>query len=165
MVDAKLALKVAIAAIIVVIIMKLLSCKKEQSMGPLLESYADYPADFDPHQMKETMATLPATTRPTPPPGLQVVSPTPQPLAQSVDLLPKPSNKSKSMEFGQFAPKNLGTANFVDATKFVGIDTQGSSLRNANYQLRRDPPIIRRDIGPWSGSTIESDLYRKPIDC
>ena len=41
---------------------------------------------------------------------------------------------------------------------------QGSSLRNANYDLRASPAIPRRDIGPWAQSTIDSDLYRKPLE-
>lgn len=87
------------------------------------------------------------------------------PMTTSVDLLPKPSSGSNS-EFGEFAPsKALEAQNFVDASKVIGVDTVGSSLRNASYDLRRAPVIPRTNTGPWQQSTMDSDLYRKSLDC
>jgi len=86
-----------------------------------------------------------------------------QTCALPIYLLPKPT--ATASVYGEFAPKNLGTQNFLDATKFVGVDTTGSSLRNANYSLRADPPVPRKDVGIWNSSTIDADLYRKPLDC
>jgi hypothetical protein len=81
----------------------------------------------------------------------------------ATDLLPKPS--LSQTDFAEYAPQALGAQNFVDATSFVGVNTQGSSLKNANYQLRADIPIPRVDVGPWANSTIESgDLSRKPLE-
>ena len=81
----------------------------------------------------------------------------------ATDLLPKPA--LAQADWAEFAPKALGAQNFVDATTFVGVNTQGSALKNANYQLRADIPIPRVDTGPWSNSTIESgDLSRKPLE-
>jgi hypothetical protein len=54
--------------------------------------------------------------------------------------------------------------NFLKAGHHVGINTVSSSLRNANYQLRADPPIAKKNVGPWQTSTIEQDLERKPLD-
>lgn len=71
----------------------------------------------------------------------------------ATDLLPKPA--LSQTDFAEFAPQALGAQNFVDATSFVGVNTQGSSLKNANYQLRADIPIPRVDVGPWANSTIE----------
>ena len=84
-------------------------------------------------------------------------------MSVATDLLPKPSANVRS-NFGEFAPKSLLGQNFLDAKKYVGVDTKGSSLRNANYDLRSSPAIPRKDIGPWSQSTIDSDLYRKPLE-
>ena len=81
----------------------------------------------------------------------------------ATDLLPKPA--LAQADWAEFAPKALGAQNFVDATTFVGVNTQGSALKNANYGLRADIPIPRIDTGPWSNSTIESgDLSRKPFE-
>ena len=81
----------------------------------------------------------------------------------ATDLLPKSSSQQRS-KFGEFAPKSLLGQNFLDAKKYIGVDTKGSSLRNANYDLRSSPAIPRQDVGPWSNSTIDGDLYRKPLE-
>ena len=73
------------------------------------------------------------------------------------DLLPKGASED--------APSGeLNGMNFLKAGHHVGINTVSSSLRNANYQLRADPSIPKASVGPWNGSTIESDLERKPLD-
>lgn len=84
------------------------------------------------------------------------------PMSVSAALLPKPD--SRFQNFGEFAPKALKGQNFLEATKFIGVNTIGSSLRNANYDLRSAPPIPRRQVGPWSQSTIDPDPYRKPLE-
>ena len=81
----------------------------------------------------------------------------------AADLLPKP-NTPQVMDFGEFAPKALQGQNFLEPSKQMGIDTQGSSMRNANYQLRADPPNPRVNVGPWLNSTIEADLLRRPLE-
>ena len=77
----------------------------------------------------------------------------------SADLLPPPANKP---EFK--ITNSLLSQNFLECSRFVGIDTQGSSLRNANHDLRSAPVIPRRDVGPWAQSTVEADLLRKPLE-
>jgi|TARA_B110000285_G_C15134105_1_gene625676 hypothetical protein len=52
----------------------------------------------------------------------------------------------------------------MDAGFHSGINTVGSSLRNANLQLRSEFAIPKTNVGPWSQSTIESDEYRRPLD-
>jgi hypothetical protein len=83
-------------------------------------------------------------------------------LSASAELLPK---QQRAMgNFSEFAPKGLKGQNFLDASKFIGVNTQGSSLRNANYDLRSAPSIARKDVGPWSQSTIDPDPFRKPLE-
>lgn len=71
---------------------------------------------------------------------------------------------------GCFAASNppveghLTDQNFLTSGHHAGINTQGSSLRNANLQLRSDPLIPRTDVGPWQQSTIESDTNRRPFE-
>lgn len=59
---------------------------------------------------------------------------------------------------------HLTDQNFLTSGHHAGINTQGSSLRNPNLQLRSDPLIPRRDVGPWSQSTIEADTNRRQFD-
>jgi hypothetical protein len=130
--------------------------------NPAVEPFADY----DPQSMRENMETLPPASAAA---GGRVSTMSPSqttaPLAQSVDLLPKPTLKTPG-EFGEFAPTNLGSQNFIDSTKLIGLDTVGSSLRNASYDLRKSPAIVRKDVGPWANSTItDPDLYRRNLDC
>lgn len=58
----------------------------------------------------------------------------------------------------------LGDRNFLDCGYHYGINTVGQSLRNANLQIRSDPPIPQVDIGPWSQSTIEHDFNRRQLE-
>lgn len=45
------------------------------------------------------------------------------------------------------------------------INTVSSSLRNANLQLRSDPPNPRGNTNcPWNNSTIEGDTFRRPLE-
>lgn len=83
-------------------------------------------------------------------------------LATSADLLPK-AKAGQAADFAQFAPKNIGAQNFLTPAQFVGLDTQGSSLRNANRDLRPTPVIPKRDVGPWLASTIDPDMYRNNL--
>ncbi len=77
------------------------------------------------------------------------------------DLLPKDAANSK---WAQVAPAGQGDVkdqNFLTAGYLVGTNTVGQSLRNANMQLRSDPPIERMNVGPWNQTTIEYDNSRK----
>lgn len=82
-------------------------------------------------------------------------------LTPSSQLLPKIT--PEAADFAQFAPKNLQAQNFLTATQWVGVNTQGSSLKNANYDLRANPLIPKADVGPWAQSTIEPNLYAKEL--
>jgi len=58
----------------------------------------------------------------------------------------------------------LGDQNFLSAGFHTGINTVGSSLRNANRQLRSDPIVPQIKVGPWMQSTIQPDLSRRPLE-
>ena len=78
------------------------------------------------------------------------------------DLLPPPGANA----FGQPAPPPSGQdgANFLSAGYHMGIDTVGQSLRNANLQLRSEPPNPQQQVGPWNNATIQPDLMRVPLE-
>ena len=78
-------------------------------------------------------------------------------MSPSSQLLPQPSVDAQ--DFAQYAPQNLEAQNFLTATQWIGVNTQGSSLRNANYDIRANPIIAKEDVGPWMQSTIDPDVY------
>ena len=54
--------------------------------------------------------------------------------------------------------------NCVVASHHFGVDTIGQSLRNANYQIRSDPPIKRDKFNPpWLMSTMDPE-QRRPLE-
>lgn len=79
------------------------------------------------------------------------------------DLLP--SNEcnvwSKSNPYGS---DSLGDKNFLQAGWATGIGAVGSVMRNANLQLRSEPPNPQVSVSPWQQSTIQPDLERKPLE-
>ena len=91
----------------------------------------------------------------------EVMKPAMPLLTPSSQLLPKVT--PEAADFAQFAPKNLQAQNFLTATQWVGVNTQGSSLKNANYDLRANPLIPKADVGPWGQSTIEPNLYQREL--
>ena len=81
------------------------------------------------------------------------------PVTDPKDLLPPAGSNA----FGQPAPPPQDT-NFLEAGFHMGIDTVGQSLRNANLQLRSEPPNPQGNVGPWQNSTIQPDLMRVPLE-
>lgn len=81
----------------------------------------------------------------------------------SGNLLPKKNDVLDDSAF-EFAPKDLQNINFLDATTRIGVDTVSSSLRNANYSIRSEPPNPRDVVSPWMNTTIDPDLERKSLE-
>jgi len=79
------------------------------------------------------------------------------------DLLPNDPNNAFAMGMptGQ---GELANINLLKAGQLAGINTVGGTLRNANLQLRSEPPNPRAQVSPWSNSTIEPDLMRIPLE-
>ena len=79
------------------------------------------------------------------------------------ELLPKDENT----EWARLNPSgnnNLQNVNLLKAGYHAGIDTVGSSLRNANLQVRSEPPNPTSKVSPWMNTTIEPDLMRVPLE-
>jgi hypothetical protein len=77
------------------------------------------------------------------------------------ELLPKEGAFSDSNPTPQ---GTLSNRNLFEAGHHAGLNTQLSSLRNANRQLRSDPLIPRVAVGPWSQSTYEADTNRREFE-
>ena len=70
-------------------------------------------------------------------------------------------------KYAQANPNGQGALqdkNFLTAGFHVGVNTVGQSLRNANRQLRSEPPNPQVKVSPWMQTTIEPDLNRKPLE-
>ena len=82
------------------------------------------------------------------------------------DLLPK--NKSEQIKnFNNENPDGEGIlkgVNYLDAGFHVGTNTVGQSLRNANRQLRSEPPNPQVSVSPWMNTSIAPDLLRRPLE-
>jgi len=74
----------------------------------------------------------------------------------SADLLPMDAN-SKWAELNPQCSGDLQDQNYLTAGYHIGVNTVGQSLRNANRQLRYEPPNPQIPVSPWQISTIEPD--------
>jgi hypothetical protein len=81
----------------------------------------------------------------------------------SAELLPG-DVKTTWSEVTPVNPGGLESKNFLDAGFHIGINTVGQSMRNANRQIRSDPPIPKVEVSIWNRSTIESDDNRRPLE-
>ncbi len=90
----------------------------------------------------------------------------PQQALKPEDLLPsQESDAIKEFNLAQPIGEGiLADVNLLDAGAHIGINTVGQSLRNANHQLRADPPNPQVQVSPWMNTTIAPDLPRRPLD-
>jgi hypothetical protein len=89
----------------------------------------------------------------------------PQQTLRPEDLLPEDESKA-IQEFNAAKPiaEGIMAGNLLDAGQHVGVNTVGQSLRNANRQLRSEPPNPQVNVSPWQNSTIGPDLIRRPLE-
>tara|TARA_B100000674_G_C37897560_1_gene942097 strand:- start:571 stop:1314 length:744 start_codon:yes stop_codon:yes gene_type:complete len=79
------------------------------------------------------------------------------------ELLPQDAN-SKWAQVNPSGQGDLQDQNFLNAGHHVGINTVGQTLRNANMQLRSEPPNPQVKVSPWGQSTIEPDTNRRAME-
>jgi len=79
------------------------------------------------------------------------------------ELLPKDTN-SQWAQLNPSGKGDLSNINLLKAGYHIGIDTVGQTLRNANLQIRSEPPNPQLYVGPWNQSTIEPDFMRPPMN-
>ncbi len=75
-----------------------------------------------------------------------------------------PREVASQEDFGQFAPEDiLKGQNFLDPRNQIGYpETIGGALRNANQQIRAEPPNPKNPY-TWNNSTIVPDLMQRKI--
>lgn len=75
-----------------------------------------------------------------------------------------PREMASQEDFGQFAPDDiLKGQNFLDPRNQIGFpETIGGTLRNANQQIRAEPPNPKRPY-TFNNSTIVPDLMQRKL--
>src|SRR6056300_1484313 len=75
-----------------------------------------------------------------------------------------PREVASQEDFGEFAPEDiLAGQNFLKPRAQIGFpETVSGALRNANQQIRADPPNPKEPF-VWNNSTIASDTMRRPL--
>lgn len=82
------------------------------------------------------------------------------------DLLPT-DQANAIKEFNIAKPIGEGILQDINSLKagyHIGIDTVGQTLRNANLQVRSEPPNPQVAVSPFLNTTIAPDLMRKPLE-
>ena len=84
-------------------------------------------------------------------------------MTDPAELLPRDVN-SQWAQLNPAGGADFKNVNLLKSGYHIGIDTVGSSLRNANLQERSEPPNPTTPVSPWLNSTIEPDLMRTPLE-
>ena len=86
----------------------------------------------------------------------------PQDVLSAEDLLPKEDAEAikQFTEDESIGDGVLKAINFLGAGYHIGVNSVGQSLRNANLQLRSEPPNPQSQVSPWLNTTISPDLQR-----
>ena len=79
------------------------------------------------------------------------------------ELLPKDMNSVWAQQ-NPMGTGSLKGKNFLSAGALIGVNTVGQSLRNANLQLRSEPPNPQVPVSVFYNSTIEPDVNRRDFE-
>jgi hypothetical protein len=79
------------------------------------------------------------------------------------ELLPKDPNSVWAQQ-NPMGTGSLKGKNFLSAGALIGVNTVGQSLRNANYQLRSEPPNPQVPVSVFNQTTIEPDVNRRNLE-
>lgn len=75
-----------------------------------------------------------------------------------------PREVASAEDFGEFAPEDiLAGQNFLEPRQQIGFpETVGGALRNANQQIRAEPPNAKEPF-VWNNSTIVPDSMMRSL--
>ena len=79
------------------------------------------------------------------------------------ELLPADQNTIYAQQ-NPMGPGSLKGKNFLSAGALIGVNTVGQSLRNANLQLRSEPPNPQVPISIFNQSTTQPDVSHRPLE-
>lgn len=80
------------------------------------------------------------------------------------ELLPKDDNSQWAALNPSIQKNGQAMPDLLQAGYHISIGQVTQTLRNANLQLRSDPVIPKREVGPWNQSTLEPDILRQPLE-
>ena len=154
-------LGVAIAIVLVVLLMNYGSIsnaiKSPMTNGASAPSTSSGPKASVPENEYQTVQGISTSTHGLPPSCMKQSTMDPK------ELLPKDANS----EWATLNPSGSGELSDVNLLKsgyHIGINTVGQSLRNANLQIRSEPPNPQMNVGPWHQTTMEPDVMRVPLE-
>jgi hypothetical protein len=87
-----------------------------------------------------------------------------QTVLSPTDLLPQGGLGASWAATNPVGMGDMKGQSFLAPSYHYGINTIGQSLRNANLDVRSDPPNPRNAISPFMNSTIEPDQYRRELE-
>ena len=79
------------------------------------------------------------------------------------ELLPKDPNSVWAQQ-NPMGQGSLKGKNFLSAGALIGVNTVGQSLRNANLQLRSEPPNPQVPVSVFYNSTIQPDTSHRDLE-
>ena len=74
------------------------------------------------------------------------------------------SNYSKSEDSNSSVINNLEVKDFFPSIHNISFNSVNKPVRNANLQLRSEPPNPQVIVSPWMQTTINPDMNRKPFE-
>lgn len=132
-----------------------------EPQGPLSNDPSLNPSPANPHSLGGNAAPS-LTTDSRSPNGQQTYS---QTVLSPEELLPKGGLGASWAATNPVGLADLkGQSSLLSPGYHYGINTVGQTLRNANLDLRSDPPNPRKSVGPFLNSTIEPDLMRRQLE-
>ena len=80
------------------------------------------------------------------------------------DLLPQEKETSDWAKANPAGKGSLELKSMIEAGALIGVNTQGSSMKNANYNLRSEPPNPIIPVSIFNNSSITPDIFRKEFE-
>tara|TARA_R110002074_G_scaffold121611_1_gene256010 strand:- start:3134 stop:3637 length:504 start_codon:yes stop_codon:yes gene_type:complete len=87
-----------------------------------------------------------------------------KPQLTASELLPQDNASNEWAKANPIGSGSLKDTQFLQAGHHYGVNTVGQTLRNANMQLRSEPPNPQTKVSPWLQSTIDPDVNRKALE-
>tara|TARA_B100000700_G_C14659449_1_gene675716 strand:- start:162 stop:638 length:477 start_codon:yes stop_codon:yes gene_type:complete len=149
------------ALILAAVVVLGMMVKRYQTKSVVLNEEFENNDVVQPSSNGENAGPEPVVEAPSTPPPLLCQ---PRDRLSAEDLLPQDAANS---QFAQVNPAGQGDAdsrNHLTAGYTLGVNSIGNSLRNANRQLRSEPPNPQLKVSPWMNTTIGPDLGRRPLE-